>query len=147
MISPPLWGKHNFLSPTDHPERKRRPLLLLLRGGSPQPQWDEGFFDSARVLRARPSTCWFLALLAWFNWAVQSVASAHRRLTRWNSTSFKSPGGKFAASFATCCLSHSRVLNLKTPNQRATPRDRVWTGTPSCCRGSAEASRHPVTFC
>ena len=56
---------------------------------------------------------WFLALLGWFKWAEQSVASAPTRLTRWISTFFKSSGGNGDDSFATRCLSRSRVLNLK----------------------------------
>ena len=56
---------------------------------------------------------WFQALLGWFTWAVQSVASAHRRLHEVNPTSFKLLGEANAASFAPRCPSHTRVLSLK----------------------------------
>jgi hypothetical protein len=56
---------------------------------------------------------WFLALLGWFKWAEQSVASAPTRLTRWNSAFFKVLGRWNAASFAPRCPSHTRVLSLK----------------------------------
>ena len=57
---------------------------------------------------------WFLALLVWFKRAMQSVVSAHRRLPRCISTSFKSCGGNFAASNAPRCCPHTRVLNIKS---------------------------------
>ena len=83
-------------------------------GRSPQPQWDFGVFNPARVLRTWPSARWFLGLQGWFKWAEQSVASAHRRLHEVNSTSFKVLGEKNASSFAIRCCAHTRVLNIES---------------------------------
>ena len=56
---------------------------------------------------------WFQGLLGWFRLAVKSVASATRRLTRWNSTSQSIKIWHGDSSFATRCPSHTRVPNLK----------------------------------
>ena len=69
----------------------------------------------------------FLPLLAWFNRAVQSVVSAHRRLHEVNSTSQRIEIWHGAASFAPPFRTHTRVLNIK-PHLIATLLETVPAG-------------------
>ena len=77
--------EHRFFTPRDHPSRKRCPCWTSRQQRPRQALRRDWDFDPARVLRARASSRWNQAALAWFHRRLQlswSYAAALRRSYR-----------------------------------------------------------------